>query len=238
MAIIYKITNLVNNKCYIGKASNNIIPIHRHFSNAINGKPYILSRAIRKYGFNSFYSIIIEYCSDRDSNYLEKYYIKVYDSFNSGYNMTLGGDGGNTLTSKSASEIREIRVKQSESISLSQTGISRTEKAKKALSKAQSALWKRPYYKNSQIKAITKSIEVRKLENPCIFKEIAQKGIETKITKNIFGKQYVITTPGGDFITVKNLKQFCRANNLHPGNMVQVAKGNRKYCKGYRCRYK
>ena len=43
MGIIYKVTNKVNDKCYIGQSIRNEIPIHRHIKNAINNKKYIIA---------------------------------------------------------------------------------------------------------------------------------------------------------------------------------------------------
>lgn len=53
------------------------------------------ANAIRKWGWDSFEGSILEENIDSQEklNELEKYYIKKYDSFNNGYNSTLGGDG-------------------------------------------------------------------------------------------------------------------------------------------------
>lgn len=51
-------------------------------------------------------------------------------------------------------------------------------------------------------------------------------------------KNYVVTSPDGVEIRIKNLKQFCRENSLDVGNMCGIAKGTlpRKTHKGWRCR--
>lgn len=93
---IYKITNNINNKIYIGKAFD----IQRRWSEhkvAINNpnKQYHLYRAMRKYGIENFSMEIIEECPiDNDILYeREQYWINYYDSYNKGYNQTLGGEG-------------------------------------------------------------------------------------------------------------------------------------------------
>lgn len=70
-----------------------------------NGSPYLktptkFSKAILKYGWNSFHHEVIGVVESeteeqlmRDLNEWEKYYIWKYDSFYNGYNSTLGGDG-------------------------------------------------------------------------------------------------------------------------------------------------
>jgi len=98
MFYIYKITNNINNKCYIGKTSN----INRRFSDhkrlafSINKdhKEYekTLYRAFRKYGLENFSFEILE---ETDSpNDRESYWINFYDSIINGYNEGLGGLGG------------------------------------------------------------------------------------------------------------------------------------------------
>ena len=50
-------------------------------------------RAIRKYGEENFYIELLETVPIQDLNEREKYWINYYDSYNNGYNSTLGGDG-------------------------------------------------------------------------------------------------------------------------------------------------
>jgi hypothetical protein len=48
-------------------------------------------------------------------------------------------------------------------------------------------------------------------------------------------KTYQITFPNGSKIIIKNLRKFCRENNLNNGAMVQIAKGKVKTHKGFKC---
>ena len=89
--IIYKTTNLVNNKIYIGKQ---IRPNKNYL-----GSGLILKEAIKKYGRQNFKKEILETCNDKKTlSEREKYWISFYDSRNKeiGYNITAGGDGGST----------------------------------------------------------------------------------------------------------------------------------------------
>lgn len=111
---IYKITNKINNKIYIGKTVNNIKDrFSRHLNDAFSERlDTHLARAMRKYGSDNF--IIEEIDStDNEEELSEKeiYWIKYYDSYNTGYNMTTGGDGGNTYLLKSNEEMNEIKDK-------------------------------------------------------------------------------------------------------------------------------
>lgn len=95
---IYKITNNVNNKIYIGQ-SINIEKRWQHHKLEANNKNqnqynYLIHRAFRKYGIKNFSFEIIEECLSNELNDKEKYWIKYYNSYKNGYNMTAGGDTG------------------------------------------------------------------------------------------------------------------------------------------------
>ena len=93
MGYIYKITNDINKKIYIGKTINTIkLRWQQHLSN-INRYKTHLYLAMKKYGYNHFNIEVIEEVSNNLLNEREKYWIKYYDSYYNGYNSTLGGDG-------------------------------------------------------------------------------------------------------------------------------------------------
>lgn len=96
---IYKITNLINNHCYIGKTndSNRRWADHQRLAFTEGHKEYdkVLYRAMRKYGLENFSFEIIEKLEDYSiSGEREKYWINYYNSYQNGYNESLGGDGG------------------------------------------------------------------------------------------------------------------------------------------------
>ena len=95
MGYIYKIINNVNNKVYIGQTVNTIeqrfIEHKSHYKSYKNSnRP--LYNAFRKYGENNFKIIELEQIDNEMLNEREKYWINFYDSYNNGYNATLGGD--------------------------------------------------------------------------------------------------------------------------------------------------
>ena len=63
-----------------------------------------IKRAILKYGKENFTIEILEECEQSLLNDKEKYYIKVYDSYNKGYNCTLGGQNGLNIIFKKIPE--------------------------------------------------------------------------------------------------------------------------------------
>lgn len=96
----------------------------QHCNNAFNPSSPLynntLSRAIRKYGKDNFQVTILKNDIPKVKlNYYEEYYIKLYDTYQNGYNSSMGGEGGgckynyNTfyqlwLEGKSVSEISQI----------------------------------------------------------------------------------------------------------------------------------
>lgn len=89
---IYKITNKINGKCYIGQTVDYKRRFSEHKSMGYgNEQNKVLYKAFKKYGIENFSFEVIENKTS-DYNVREKYWIAYYDSFNNGYNMTEGGD--------------------------------------------------------------------------------------------------------------------------------------------------
>lgn len=103
MSVIYKVTNNINGKVYIGQTKDLATRKRNHKSDSYNfnssGYDYAFHCAIRKYGWNNFVWEILEEIPETHpdyQNYLnekEKYYIDFYNSYHKGYNETLGGEG-------------------------------------------------------------------------------------------------------------------------------------------------
>lgn len=114
--IIYKATNIINGKVYIGQTTNTINRRRtEHYYNAMNGDSnQVFYRAIRKYGKDSFSWEIIDK-ADTKKELCEKeiYWIEYYNSYIgkkdcNGYNMSIGGE-----TNKGAILSKETRRKMS-----------------------------------------------------------------------------------------------------------------------------
>lgn len=99
MGYIYKITNLVNDKIYIGKTMDTLPNrFSKHKYDAINypDKFSPLHNAMRKYGVENFKIEPVEECEDEILSDREVYWIKYYNSYEDreiGYNATPGGEG-------------------------------------------------------------------------------------------------------------------------------------------------
>lgn len=108
--IVYKTTNLINGKIYVGKYEGN--------RENYLGSGYILKKAIKKYGRENFKREIIERCNNtKELIEREKHWIKIFDCTNPkiGYNVAEGGNGGNTYLGKSEEEVFDIKRKISDS---------------------------------------------------------------------------------------------------------------------------
>lgn len=96
---VYIITNLLNNKSYIGLSKNIEKRIQEHFNRAFrpNDKEYekSLYRAIRKYGRENFSQKVLEECSLENLKEKEIFWISKFDTYANGYNETIGGEIGN-----------------------------------------------------------------------------------------------------------------------------------------------
>lgn len=89
---IYKTTNKVNNKIYVGKKCSGVF-----LGNDYMGSGTLITRAIKKYGKDQFSVVLLEECmSEEHLCEQEKYWIKELDAQNSniGYNLADGGQGG------------------------------------------------------------------------------------------------------------------------------------------------
>lgn len=94
---IYMFRNKLNNKCYVGKT----IDVKRRYQEHINRPTDSrIHNAITKYGIDNFDFVVLEHIQresiddlNNEMNRLEMYYIQEYDSYKSGYNLTIGGEG-------------------------------------------------------------------------------------------------------------------------------------------------
>lgn len=111
--IIYKATNTVNGKVYIGKTTRTLEERRKEheYEATRRDRNFAFYNAIRKYGTDVFEWKIIDKATTEDElNEKERYWIAYYNAVNRdhGYNMTEGGDG--------VKPNEEVREKLSESI--------------------------------------------------------------------------------------------------------------------------
>lgn len=143
---IYKITNLVNYKIYIGFTGRKIqYRLTSHIRTANKGSTTMLSNAIRKHNKENFQIECLYQSHDRDHtlNKMEPYFINEYNTFlGEGYNLTSGGDGGPSRCGHNHPQF----------------GIPRSEKIKKRISEGRTGITVTPFtdeHKRKIGKAVT-----------------------------------------------------------------------------------
>lgn len=117
MSYIYKITNSINQKIYIGMTNKSIKERweqHKKDFSKTNQEKRPLYSAMRKYGICNFTISEIEECSKTNVCEREKYWINFYNSYNEGYNGSLGGEGNFFIDSKLVIEEYQILLNMSE----------------------------------------------------------------------------------------------------------------------------
>lgn len=147
---IYKTTNLVNGKIYVGQHKSDALDLN-YFGSGI-----LLAKALEKYGKVNFSIEIIEWCETKEIlNEREYYWITELNSRSPdiGYNIAFGGTGGDIYNSMSDEQqqhqlqkLNEWRVNNPEEYSKAQSrkgekngmwGKTQSQKTKDAVSKAQ-----------------------------------------------------------------------------------------------------
>lgn len=109
--IIYKAENIINGKVYIGQTTNSLsIRKTQHYSTSDN---YYFHKALRTYKKSEFlWEEVCRCYSKEELDMAEKYFIYFYDSYNYGYNLTLGGltREGYITTEETREKIRRAKL--------------------------------------------------------------------------------------------------------------------------------
>jgi group I intron endonuclease len=137
---IYLIENTINGKVYVGKTKKLIEERWKdHVRNAKNKTNRRLYDAMNKYGPENFTISELDSTEDEEKiNEIESWFIHILHSNNPnhGYNMTLGGDGGNTISAFTEDRLLDYKKKLSESIK----GYKHSEKTKLRLSEMKTGI--------------------------------------------------------------------------------------------------
>ncbi len=138
--IVYKITNMINGKCYVGQT---VQSLHSRWKNHCNSSSCTALRsAIDKYGKENFLMETLEECSDLDTlNEREEFWIKDLKTISpGGYNLKTGG--------KNSRPSEETKKK----MSTSQIGRKLTEEHKAKLSRAKLGKKRKPHTEDTKKK--------------------------------------------------------------------------------------
>lgn len=103
---IYKITNLINGKVYIGQSININRRWRQHRECQTASSP--LHSDIKKIGLENFSFEVLEEVEFDKLDERERFYIEFYDSYRNGYNRTKGGSGRAASVKLSEKDVEEI----------------------------------------------------------------------------------------------------------------------------------
>lgn len=238
---IYKITNKINGKIYIGKH----IDRSKNAADDYMGSGIKIKKAQKKYGIENFTKDILEECTKENVNSREIFWIDKLQSTNHniGYNIAKGGEGGDTFTHNPKAEI--LRKQFSERVKGDKNpnfGKNHSKKRKQQIRKANTNLI---YWNNGKINRRSKSCPgegwargILISQESAELRSKTHKGktssfkgkhhtteTKAKLSKNhkgIFGgfknpsaKIIEIISPTGEKYIVKGtIRQFCEEHNL------------------------
>ena len=211
--IIYKTTNLINDKIYIGQNSND--------NKSYFGSGDLIKCSIKKYGKKNHVKVTLEECNSQDElNERERYWIKKLNSTNKeiGYNITIGGTDGTMLNRKHSEETKRKMSKSHKGKILSEEHKNKlselhkdkklSEEHKNKISRALKGRKNKPLSDETKIKIseahkgkflsdVTKlkMSNTRKGENNGFFSKN-----HSEFTKDKIRKKIIQLTPNGEFI--------------------------------------
>jgi group I intron endonuclease len=209
--IIYKATNIVNNKSYIGQSINSLkVRKASHKCAALKDSNSYFHKAIRKYGWDLFiWEILYECNSIEELDSKETELILLHETHyltGKGYNITKGGDYhpmSNPETKIKADINRALAMKNF---------------------MGDNNVMKRPEIKEKH------NIRMKELALESEWINAKAMGTESILST------YEVTFPDGHTEIIKGLSNFCKEYSLSQPHMSSVANGNRPHHKKFKCK--
>ena len=260
---IYVIRNKQNGKVYIGSSQNIRRRALEHKSDlrrGVHDNDY-LQKSWRKYGEEAFVFEILELCEVGMLAEREQHWIDTIDS-NIVYNIAkhvVGSMRGVKHTDETKALIsrlatgrkpsQEARTRMSQAhmgcviskearlkSSLTQKGRKRPPELMEKL-RLSNLGRKASDATRAKMSAIRQnpSAELRyKFGNGARGKKRTPESVAKMVSK--IAQEYIVTSPDGTEIAIKNLNQFCKENHLSTTHMSKVANLKRNHHKGWKCR--
>jgi group I intron endonuclease len=210
---IYLITNLINDKQYVGQTIQSLEKRwQRHCWKSTSKNSMPVCKAIVKYGKENF--TIEKLCECISQEELDQQEILFANKLNTwspnGYNLR-AGNGKGSMSQETKNKIADANI-----------GRKRTPETRQNMSNAHKGKKHTP----EQRKKIS---DANKGSNNAFYgKHHTQESIDK------FSKTYILISPNDEVMTIKNMAEHCRKYNLNEGNMNSMTKGHRKSCQGWK----
>lgn len=178
---IYKITNNINGKIYVGK---HIDKTEIGFDDYM-GSGIMITKAQKKYGIDKFKKEILEECSLDELDNKEIYWIQKLNSSNReiGYNIASGGEGGDTLSNNPNLD----NIKKKMRASSKHIGRKCSEQTKQKIRKKAIGRKYKPYFISSEERERRRQCAIK---NPSFGKRYYTQEEKEKMSKNRTGSVY------------------------------------------------
>ena len=220
MYLIYKHTNMINGKIYIGKTNQEPEVRYGSNGNGYRACPHFYN-AIKKYGWENFkHEILLDGLTEEEASEKEIEFISQYDSCNPdiGYNIRRGGDGFNSIDSKKLWANDDYR---------------------KRITEKNKAHWANPQYKekaSNLMRIAWKDPDKRKRRSHAAKERWADEEFHKKTRERVLeacktSVQCVETEEVFDAIV-----DACKKYNIHHSNIIRSIKTGYR-CGGFHWRY-
>lgn len=241
--IIYKATNLINNKTYIGQTVLDLKTRRRQHENSYKYKNcYAFSKAIKKYGKENFkWEIIDTATTIEELNKKESYYIELYKSLTSqnGYNLKGGGDNS-FLTEEVKQKISQAQIGEKNHMYGKKGELNSTSKRVKNITTGNiygsaSECAEKENINFSHVCAVCRG-EIGSTNN-YIYRYIDDKGNIIQPKNNTDIKNRPVRNIDTDEVFNTATEAELHYTGKKSGNLNRVCKGQRKTFAGYRWEY-
>jgi group I intron endonuclease len=230
--VIYKITNKINGKSYIGQTKYSAsYRLQKHLV-AARKQNTILYKAFKKYGAENFeISELLSVLGGNDLDYFEKLFVDFFDTFNCGYNMTEGG---------CQSHLRHAEI--GKKISASKKGVRLTNSAHNAKNlvgtkkNKLTAVERQEYFRSNGTKAYrylckcdcgnTKIVDSSEFST----NHVKSCGCLAPVNNP---KTYVFRCPNGQRVEIVGLRTWCRQNKFNHRLFLSLHQRRIHTAKGY-----
>ena len=217
--LIYKITNTINNKAYIGK-TRQTLEQRKKWHIIMSKKPKFVSllyRSVAKYGWEKFVWETLEVVPLHILNQKEKEYIKKFGTLN----IAQGGDGGDTITNHP--DIDLIRLKMKDRPTQPRGAASKS--YKKITSQQRQQILK--IWNDLTIKCLKHTVEMSGISQHLVKRTLNEEGIEIPpkhITQQLLIKNGINSPSRKIKFTKEEIDNILRLYNIEQLSATKIAK--------------